>query len=58
MVPAKTAAVGSYRQDVLAAIDSCTRVKQKERPQSLAELRQMLFAREQALERGALPILG
>src|SRR5262249_4254739 len=53
MVPTVTAAVWSYRQDFLAAIDACMRVKHKERPYSVAELRPMLFAWGQAVRGGA-----
>ncbi len=42
--PAAEATIGSYRPGFLAAIDACLKVKPSERPQSVAKLRQMLFA--------------
>ncbi len=43
MVPAVHAAGRSYRRRFLEAIDACLRVKASERPQSVAQLRQMLM---------------
>jgi len=43
MAPAALAAKGSYRPEFLAAIDACLRVKQGDRPQSVAQLRSMLL---------------
>ena len=42
--PAAEAAKGRYRPGFLAAIDACLKVKYAERPQSVAQLRPMLFA--------------
>jgi hypothetical protein len=42
--PAVEAAKGTYRPGFLAAIDACLKVKFSERPQSVAQLRPMLFA--------------
>jgi serine/threonine protein kinase len=43
MPPAVESATGEYRHDFLTAIDACLTVRNAERPQSLAQLRQMLF---------------
>ena len=42
--PAAEIAKGKYRPGFLAAIDACLKVKYAERPQSVAQLRPMLFA--------------
>ncbi|MGE3702267.1 MAG: SUMF1/EgtB/PvdO family nonheme iron enzyme [Hyphomicrobiaceae bacterium] len=42
--PASLAATGKYRPGFLAGIDACLRVKQAERPQSVAQLRPILLA--------------
>jgi serine/threonine protein kinase len=42
--PAAEVAKGKYRPGFLAAIDACLKVKYAERPQSVAQLRPMLFA--------------
>jgi serine/threonine protein kinase len=44
MLPAASAAKGTYRSSFLAAIDACLRTKHSERPQSVGGLRTMLFA--------------
>ena len=38
-----SAAAGGYRRAFVAAIDACLRMRHSERPQSVAQLRQMLF---------------
>jgi hypothetical protein len=43
MTPAAQAAKGQYRRDFLAAIDTCLKVRQAERPRSVAQLRPMLL---------------
>ena len=43
MAPAAQAAKGPYRDGFLAAIDACLKVRQSERPRSVAELRPLLF---------------
>jgi len=43
LAPATLAARGSYRPGFLAAIDACLKVKQSDRPRSVAQLRPMLF---------------
>jgi serine/threonine protein kinase len=43
MPPAAESATGEYRRDFLTAIDACLAVRSAERPQSVAQLRQMLF---------------
>ena len=45
MPPAAQAAKGAYRPGFLAAIDACLKVRHSERPQSVAQLRPMLFGR-------------
>jgi hypothetical protein len=42
-VPARQAAGGSYRQGFLAGIDAALAVRPKERPQSIPEMREILF---------------
>jgi hypothetical protein len=42
--PAASITTGKYRPGFLAAIDACLRVRYTDRPQSVAELRPMLFA--------------
>ena len=44
MVSTEASATGSYRPSFLAAIDMCLRAKIGERPQSVAQLRSVLFA--------------
>ena len=44
--PAAVAAVRTYRQSFLRAIDECLKVQPSERPQSIVELRPMLLRRE------------
>ena len=48
MPPAAQAAKGRYRADFLAAIDACLKVRQAERPQSVAQLRPMLLGPQAA----------
>jgi serine/threonine protein kinase len=43
MPPAADSAAGEYRRDFLTTIDACLTVRHAERPQSVAEVRQMLF---------------
>jgi serine/threonine protein kinase len=43
MPPASEIARGGYRRGFLEAIDTCLRMRHTERPQSVAQLRQMLF---------------
>ena len=43
MPPAVESATGEYRRDFLTAIDACLTVRSAQRPQSVAQLRQMLF---------------
>jgi hypothetical protein len=43
-LPAASVTTGTYRPGFLAAIDACLKVKASERPQSVAQLRPMLFA--------------
>jgi TPR repeat protein/serine/threonine protein kinase len=43
MVPATLAAKGNYRSSFLAAVDACLKVRQAERPRSVAQLRPMLL---------------
>ena len=45
MVSATDAAKGEYRRGFLAAIDACLMVRHSGRPQSVAELRSLLFGR-------------
>jgi TPR repeat protein len=42
MAPATTAGKGAYRASFLTAVDACLRVRHRDRPQSVAELRAML----------------
>jgi hypothetical protein len=44
VLPAAEAAVGTYRLGFLSAIDTCLRIMPAERPQSVAQLRSLLFA--------------
>ena len=46
MKPAVEAKAGAYRTGFLMAIDACLRVKQSERPQSVAELRPLMLGRK------------
>ena len=65
MRPTTEAARGDYRRGFLSAIDACLRVRYSERPQSVAELRSMLFetpnstlrfAATRRFSSGALPV--
>jgi hypothetical protein len=59
MVPASRAAKDGYRPEFLGAIDACLKVKQSERPQSVADLRRMLLgAPQQARATVRLPAPG
>ena len=53
-VPAKEAALGSYRNGFLDAVDKALRIEVGERPQSIAEWRGLLFAPDPKRERAAL----
>ena len=44
LLPAAKAAAGAYSPSFLRAIDACLRVRRRERPQSVAELRSLLLA--------------
>jgi hypothetical protein len=44
VLPAAETAVGTYRPGFLSAIDTCLRIRPAERPQSVAQLRPLLFA--------------
>ena len=44
MPSAMESAAGGYRRAFVAAIDACLRMRHEERPQSVAQLRQMLFS--------------
>ena len=46
MAPATLAAKAGYRVPFLRGIDACLKIKQAERPQSVAQLRSILFERE------------
>src|SRR5262245_44299667 len=46
VVPAALAAKAGYRPQFLRGIDACLKIKHAERPQSVAQLRSMLFERE------------
>src|SRR5262245_16867282 len=46
MAPAALAAKAGYRAQFLRGIDACLKVKQADRPQSVAQLRSILFAPE------------
>jgi serine/threonine protein kinase len=59
-IPAKAAALGSYRSGFLDAIDKALKIEVGERPQSIAEWRGLLFAPDPKRERvgiGNLPIV-
>ena len=51
-VPAREAALSSYRAPFLAAIDKALKLETTERPQSIAEWRAMLLSPEPKRERG------
>ncbi|HEY5831669.1 MAG TPA: DUF4189 domain-containing protein [Hyphomicrobiaceae bacterium] len=53
--PAAAAARGRYRPDFLAAIDACLKVRHTDRPQSVAQLRAMMFGRPTTMPLGAAP---
>ncbi len=53
-IPAREAALSSYRAPFLAAIDKALKLEVTERPQSIAEWRSMLLSPEPKRERGKL----
>ena len=55
-VPARAAALSSYRLGFLAAIDKALKLEVGERPQSIAEWREQLLAPEPKRERGRLSL--
>ena len=55
-VPARAAALSSYRLGFLAAIDKALRLEVGERPQSIAQWREQLLAPEPKRERGRLSL--
>ena len=55
-VPARAAALSSYRPGFLAAIDKALRLEVGERPQSIAQWREQLLAPEPKRERGRLSL--
>ena len=48
MLPAAQMTKGTFRSSFLAAIDDCLKVRPTERPQSVAQLRPMLFGQEES----------